>query len=132
LKTKKPIPELKKNQPYDVLMLGTKIDKSELKKRIEKRLKKRLEQGMIKEVEKLHQSGVSFKRLEEFGLEYRYIAYYLQGKINEQEMVEKLQKEIEHYAKRQMTWFKKDKRIIWIKNKKTALGLIGEFIGVRC
>jgi len=128
LKTKKPIPELKKNQPYNILMLGTKIDKKELEKRIEKRLTKRLKQGMIKEVKKLHKSGVSYKRLEEFGLEYRYIAYYLQNKINEQRMIEKLQKEIEHYSKRQMTWFKKDKRIIWIKNKKTVFKLIREFM----
>jgi tRNA dimethylallyltransferase len=87
---------------------------------------------MIKEVKKLHKSGVSYKRLEEFGLEYRYIAYYLQNKVDEQEMLEKLQKEIEHYAKRQMTWFKKDKRIVWIKNKKTAFELIRKFLwGIR-
>ncbi len=131
LKTKKPIPELKKNQPYNILMLGTKIDKKELEKRIEKRLTKRLKQGMIKEVKKLHKSGVNYKRLEEFGLEYRYIAYYLQDKINEQRMIEKLQKEIEHYSKRQMTWFKKDKRIIWIENKKTAFKLATKLLGVR-
>ena len=128
LKTKKIIPELKKNQPYNVLTLGIKIDRNELEKRIEKRLKKWMEQGMIKEVEKLHKSGVSYKRLEEFGLEYRYVAYYLQNKTDEQEMVEKLQKEIEHYSKRQMTWFKRDKRIIWIKNKKTAFELTKEFL----
>jgi len=127
LKTKKPIPELKKNQPYNVLMLGIKIDKNELKKRIEKRLAKRLKQGMIEEIKKLHKSGISYKRLEELGLEYRYVAYYLQNKKDEQEMIEKLQKETEHYVKRQMTWFKKDKRIIWIKNKKTAKTLIKKF-----
>jgi len=132
LKTKKPIPKLKKNQPYNTLIIGIKINKEELKKRIEKRLDKRLKQGMIKEVEKLYKSGVSYKRLEEFGLEYRYIAYYLQDKINKQEMIEKLEKEIEHYSKRQITWFKKDKRIIWIKDKKTAIELAKEFAGIHC
>jgi len=127
LKTKRPIPKLKKNQLYGTLIIGIKINKEELKKRIKKRLDKRLKQGMIKEVEKLHKSGVSYKKLEEFGLEYRYVAYYLQKKINRQEMIEKLQKKIEHYSQRQMTWFKRDKRIVWIKNKK-IFNLVKQFL----
>jgi tRNA dimethylallyltransferase len=120
LKTKKPVPSFKTN-PIDsnILMLG--IKKDNLKELIEKRLLKRLKRGMIAEVKKLHKSGISWKRLEEFGLEYRYISLFLQKKLTRQEMIKKLQKEIEHYAKRQMTWFKKDKRIIWISNLKDAL-----------
>jgi len=81
---------------------------------------------MIAEVKNLHsppagRSGVSWKRLEEFGLEYRYIALYLQNKISKENMIERLQKEIEHYAKRQMTWFKRDPRIHWVTNLKAAL-----------
>jgi len=124
LKTKKPVPKLKTQQNFNTLIIGITRDKEELKKRIKTRLLQRLEQGMIKEVKKLHQSGVSYKRLEEFGLEYRYIAYYLQNKLKYQEMIDLLQKEIEHYAKRQMTWFKRDKTIIWIKDKKTAFKLV--------
>jgi len=123
IKTKKPVPLLKKRKPqFEVLILGVKKDYDELKKRIEKRLLERLKQGMIAEVKKLKKSGVSWKRLEEFGLEYRYIALYLQKKLSKQKMIKKLRKEIEHYAKRQMTWFKKDKRIIWI-NPHTKIGL---------
>jgi len=73
---------------------------------------------MIQEIKKLHKNGVSWKRLEELGLEYRFVAQYLQEKIEYNEMVEKLQKEIEHFAKRQMTWFKRDNTIHWIENKK--------------
>jgi len=125
IKSKKTIPELKK-QPIkaDVLMLGIKKDQKDLKELIRKRLLKRLKQGMITEVKKLHNppagGGVSWKRLEEFGLEYRYLVFFLQGKLTKQEMIEKLQKEIEHYAKRQMTWFKKDKRIHWISSYNQA------------
>jgi len=121
LKTKRPVPSPKK-QPIDcdVLILGIKKDKQELSELIKKRLAKRLKQGMIAEVKRLKKQGVSYKRLEEFGLEYRYVALYLQNKITKQEMTKRLQKEIEHYAKRQMTWFKKDKRIKWIKNYKEA------------
>ena len=69
---------------------------------------------MIEEVENLHKNGVSWKRLEELGLEYRYIALYLQKKLTKPEMVTELQNKIYQYAKRQITWFKKDKNIVWI------------------
>ncbi|MCD6429232.1 tRNA (adenosine(37)-N6)-dimethylallyltransferase MiaA [bacterium] len=128
LKTKKPVPPLKQRRMFDVLIIGVKRDKKELKERIKKRLLRRFKLGMIKEVKKLHKSGVSWKRLEEFGLEYRFIAYYLQGKMKYEEMVKRLQKAIENYAKRQMTWFKRDKRIHWIKNRKEAEKLVKDFL----
>jgi tRNA dimethylallyltransferase len=78
-----------------------------LKDRIEKRLEKRFELGMIDEVRKLHDSGVSWKRLEDFGLEYKYIALFLQEIISKSEMKETLKTKIWQYAKRQRTWFKK-------------------------
>jgi len=129
LKTKKPVPEIKKTSPQlKVLFLGVKKQKNELSELIRKRLLLRLKNGMLGEAKKLKASGVSYKRLEEFGLEYRYMAYYLQNKISYSEFLEKLQKEIEHYAKRQMTWFKKDKRIKWIKDYKQAENFTKKFI----
>lgn len=129
IKTKKTIPPLKKSPlPYPFLIIGIKKEKEELKLLIKKRLLKRLRQGMIDEVNNLKKSGVSWKRLEEFGLEYRYIARYLQNKINYSEMIQALQKKIENYAKRQMTWFKKDKRINWARNQKKAKELINIFL----
>jgi len=113
-KTKKPVPSLKLQPlPYPILIIGIKKEKEELKKLIKKRLLKRFKKGMIAEVKKLKESGLSWKRLEEFGLEYRYIAKYLQGKINYNEMIENIQKESEQFAKRQMAWFKRDDRIRW-------------------
>jgi len=122
------IPPLKKNPQFDCLILGIKKEKEELKNLIRKRLLKRFKQGMMEEVKRLKKSGLSWERLEEFGLEYRWIARYLQGKINYHQMVEKLQKDIEKFAKRQMTWFKKDKRVHWIKNQKEAENLIKKFL----
>ena len=114
---------------FDVLLLGIKKSQEELKKLISKRLIKRLKGGeMINEVRKLRKSGLSWKRLEEFGLEYRYIAQYLQKKIRYQEMIEKIQRESEKFAKRQITWFKKDKRIKWISKTEEARDLIKEFL----
>lgn len=78
-----------------------------LKDRIEKRLEKRLSIGMADEVKKLHEQGVSWERLENFGLEYKYVAEYLQSKISEKEMIDTLKLKIWQYAKRQRTWFKK-------------------------
>jgi tRNA dimethylallyltransferase len=66
--------------PYDVLLIGLDLPQEELDKKISKRLDARLRKGMVKEVEKLHKQGVSWKRLEAFGLEYKYIALYLQKK----------------------------------------------------
>ncbi len=116
IKTKKPIPLLKK-EPIScpVLIFGIKNDN--LEKLIKKRLLKRFKQGMVKEVSNLKKSGVSWKRIEEFGLEYRWVAKYLQNKIEYKDMVEELQRDIQAFAKRQMTWFKRDKRIYWIGKK---------------
>ena len=130
LKKLKKMPPLIKNPlPYQILILGLKKDKKTLKKLIYKRLIKRIKQGMIKEVKDLHKKHkISFKKLESFGLEYKYIALYLQKKINKQEMIDKLTKSILAFSKRQMTWFKKDKRIIWLKNKNQAFKLIQDFL----
>ncbi|MDP2684391.1 MAG: tRNA (adenosine(37)-N6)-dimethylallyltransferase MiaA [bacterium] len=126
--TKKPIPLLNNKSPYDVLMLGIKHDLPKLKKRIDIRLDKRFKQGMIAEVKKLHRNGVSWKKMEDFGLEYRYISYFLQDKLTKEEMTQQLRFAIYHYAKRQLTWFNKDKRVYWIKNQKQAEQLITKLI----
>lgn len=88
---------------------------------------------MIKEIENLHtKKKITWKRLESFGLEYRYVALYLQKKLSKDEMLEKLNTEIWHFAKRQNTWFKRDKSIIWInplkeKDKLKAIKLAKKF-----
>ena len=77
-----------------------------------------IKKGMIKEVERLHKQGITWKRMYSLGLEYRYIALYLQKKLTKEEMLQKLNTEIWHFAKRQNTWFKRDKNIIWIDPRK--------------
>lgn len=128
LKTGKTVPDLQSKPCFDVLMIGVNKSPEKLKKLIQKRLDKRLKNGMITEVKKLKKQGLSWKRLEEFGLEYKLIAQYLQNKISKEKMIERIQIESEQYAKRQMTWFKRDKRIHWIKNQKQAEKLIKAFL----
>lgn len=109
------VPKIKNNPiPFTPIFIGLDVSPEVIKKRIHVRLMKRLNNGMIDEVERLHKDGISWKRLEELGLEYRYLAYYLQNKISKSEMIDKLYMEIWHYAKRQFTWFRADKRINWI------------------
>lgn len=126
--TKKPIQKIIVKPEFEVLQIGIRKSPEELKKLIHKRLEKRLKQGMVKEVKNLHKNGLSFRRLEELGLEYRYIAQHLQEKISYKEMVNKLEQEIWHYAKRQLTWFKKDQKIHWIKNYKEITSIIDKFL----
>lgn len=93
--------------------IGIDLPDVTLKKKIHARLMERMKKGMVAEVKKLHSQGLSWKRLESFGLEYKWIAHYLQEKIEKKEMLEKLELDIWHYAKRQRTWFKKNKEIRW-------------------
>jgi len=126
--TGKPVPKLRKKKlPFEVIMIGIRKSSAELKKLIHNRLQRRLKEGMINEVRTLRRSGVSWKRLEEFGLEYKFVAQYLEGKISKQEMIDSLEREILQFARRQMTWFKKDERIHWIKNYIEAEKLMSKF-----
>lgn len=94
-------------QNYDFEFIYLDKPDEELKERIALRLEKRLEAGMIDEVKGLHENGVSWERLESFGLEYKYIAQFLQGKIDEETMKEEIKIKSFQYAKRQRTWFKR-------------------------
>jgi len=106
---------------FEVLKIGLIFPPEILKERIYRRLLARIKIGMIKEIKDLHEKEkVSWKKLESFGLEYRHVALYLQGKLTKEEMLEKLNSQIWHFAKRQKTWFKRDKNIIWINPSKKA------------
>ena len=111
------VPKLKNvsnsTQPYKFIKIGLYLPAGILKEKINKRLLARIKNGMLKEIEGLHKKGLSWKRMEELGLEYRYVALYLQKKISKEEMIQKLNSEIYKYAKRQMTWFKRDEEIKW-------------------
>lgn len=111
------VPKLKPNPKYTCLQFGIHFSDEKTRERIELRLKKRIKTGMIQEAERLHKKGLSWKRMEELGLEYRHLALYLQKKISKQEMMAQLNIAIRQYAKRQMVWFKRDERIIWIEVK---------------
>ncbi len=90
-----------------------------------------MREGMVEEAKHLHKKGLSWKRMEALGLEYRYLALYLQKNMTKEEMIANLEKEIWKYAKRQMTWFKRDERIRWygVTERKKIEKEVGRFLG---
>lgn len=105
------------------IVFGISMDREKLRERIEVRLKERLEGGMIQEVEKLLQAGVSHQQLVYYGLEYKFIAQHLNKELGYDEMYVKLLQAIRGFAKRQMTWYrrmeKKGLNIHWIGAEKS-------------
>jgi tRNA dimethylallyltransferase len=122
---------LPRSEPlYDVLILGIDIEKEELHANIHARLIARIEAGMLEEVKRLHENGLSYDRLESLGLEYRYIARHLRGELPYCEMLTVLETKIRQFAKRQMTWLKRDAEIKWVdRSDKTSIeNLIQKFL----
>jgi len=118
---------------YDFLLIGLTWPREELQQRIYERLIERLgKEDMVGEVERLHKQGVSWKRLESFGLEYKYVSLYLQKKLAYDEIVGKLNIAIRQFAKRQMAWFRRWDRqgakIYWAKSRGEAEKLVRKFI----
>lgn len=110
------VPKVKHSQQYDPLWIGLTTDRDHLRERIRARILKRMQgDKMIKEVKILHKKGLSWKRLYEFGLEYRYIALYLQKKIDKETMIKSLENDTCDFSKRQMRWFKRNPDIMWFE-----------------
>lgn len=122
---------------FDKLVLGVYYPRAEIHHRIEQRLDRRLDEGMIEEVHRLHEQGVSWEKLEFFGLEYRMVAQYLQGKIDRRTMRDSLLAKIRQFAKRQDIWFRKMERegvrIHWVErgNEQDAARLVEDFMAGR-
>lgn len=88
------------------LIIGVDIDRELRREKISNRLRQRLDNGMIKEIEDILNSGVSADDLIYYGLEYKYLTLYVTGKLSYEEMFHSLEIAIHQFAKRQMTWFR--------------------------
>ncbi len=105
----------KESEPlYEVMQLVLVYPREELYKRIEERLDRRLQMGMVEEIRRLKEAGATEQFLEGLGLEYRYTNRYLNGLYSYEDYRAELLKEIRHFAKRQITWFKKEKNAVWL------------------
>ena len=100
---------------YRSLLLGIQWPREELYRRIDARVDERMQQGMVQEVQGLLDAGISSERLDALGLEYRFVTRWLRGEFpSEEQMVERLKYAIHDFTRRQLTWFRRDKRIVWI------------------
>lgn len=100
-------------QSFDVLWVGIKPNEAQLRINIEMRLRERLKKGMVAEARRLHASGLSYKRMRELGLEYRALADFLDGRISREILEHSLARNIKRYAKRQITYWKRNRAICW-------------------
>jgi tRNA dimethylallyltransferase len=127
------VPKRKIEQKYNTLIIGTTLPDKLLKEKINKRLKKRIKIGMIEEARKLHKKGLSWKKMRSLGLEYKFLADLLEQKISKKEFTTLLETAIWQYSRRQITWFKKNKKIKWfdiskIQEKKEMEKKVGKFL----
>jgi len=107
------VPKLEKNPRYETLQIGLTWPKEFLHQRIHDRIVNRMKVGMLEEVQGLHGSGISWERMEALGLEYRYLSFILQEKMQREDALLELETKTKQFAKRQITWWKKDKSIKW-------------------
>lgn len=106
-------------EDFSILKIGLTASREKLYERSDDRVNKRIELGMIEEAEGLLKDGLSLNRMKELGLEYGILAMYLNGEIKKEEISQILKYKIHGFIRRQLTWFKKEKDIIWfdITNK---------------
>lgn len=129
IKTKKPFSQQREKGEslFDILEIGLSIPEGRLKEKIEKRVNKMIKMGLVKEVNGLIKTYN--KNLSTFdAIGYREIINYLNNKISSAEVTEKIKKNTWHFAKRQMTWWKSDQRVRWVKSQKEAERLVKEFL----
>jgi tRNA dimethylallyltransferase len=123
----------KQESKYEFLLIGLDWPDEILRERIVKRINDRLgNEEMVAEVECLHEEGVSWQRLISFGLEYKFISYYLLEKLSYEEMITKLGDASYRFAKRQKTWFKRwekqGRKINWVNNQAEAEEVIEKYL----
>jgi tRNA dimethylallyltransferase len=113
---------------FDVLQIGIKVPREKLYRKINQRVDQMIERGLEKEAKNLIDKGYNLNLPSMSGLGYRQIGRYLNSEIGLQEAVELIKCETRHYARRQMTWFRRDERIKWIEKYSEAEKFIKSFL----
>jgi len=130
LKTGKPFSNKLKKQDanFEFLQLGMSVKREKLNTKIVQRVDDMVDEGLIEEVENLHKKGFSWDLPAMTSIGYRQFGDFLQGKIHRDEAIDLVKQDTKKYAKRQMTWFKRDKRINWIETFDQAEKLVKRFL----
>ncbi len=112
-KTEQEIESRKKENPYDYIVFGINMDREKLYERINKRVDIMIEKGLVDEVKVLINKYSELPTAIQ-GLGYKEVVSYLNNEITYEEMIDKIKQETRRYAKRQLTWFRRNKQIIWL------------------
>lgn len=112
-KTEQEIESREKDNPYEFIVFAINMDREKLYERINKRVDIMIENGLIEEVKSLISKYDDLPTAIQ-GLGYKEVVLYINGEISYDEMVEKIKQETRRYAKRQLTWFRRNKQIIWL------------------
>ena len=118
-KTEQEVESRKKDNPYDFYVFAIDMARDKLYERINKRVDIMLEAGLIEEVKEVAKKYKDLPTAIQ-GLGYKEVIEYLNNECSYEEMVEKIKIETRHYAKRQLTWFRKNKEIIWLDGQKST------------
>ncbi|MEA2098137.1 MAG: tRNA (adenosine(37)-N6)-dimethylallyltransferase MiaA [Patescibacteria group bacterium] len=119
--------QVKGDPLFNILQIGITLDRKKLYEKIDQRVDKMIKNGLIEETKKLSKK-YSFDLPAMSGIGYREIGLYLQNKIALEEAIQKMKFRTHRYARRQMTWFKRDEKIKWVENYKEAERLINKFL----
>ena len=106
--------DLSLNDKYEFILVGLRRDREELYDRINRRVDILVEEGLFDEVEMLREMGLSESDISMKGIGYKEILKYIDGEIGLEEAIDLIKKETRHFAKRQITWFKREKEAIWL------------------
>ncbi len=116
------VPKMKKRVPrFNALWVGLAPDMRALEKKLKTRLEKTIKKGLVAETRKLIKQGLSKRRVNELGLEYRIALAHIEGRITKEQMKQEMLTALMQYAKRQMRWFARNKEIRWFTNPDQAL-----------
>jgi len=113
---------------FHTQQIGLAVPRPELNQRVEKRVDQMIEQGLLEEVKSLLKRGFSWDDPGLTGIGYRQIGHYLQGNMKLEQAIHLLKRDTRRYARRQMTWFKRDDRVQWIENSQSAFDLVSGFL----
>ncbi|MEI8342673.1 MAG: tRNA dimethylallyltransferase [Verrucomicrobiota bacterium] len=118
------------------LVIGIRIEREQLRQRITARLQDRLDGGLIEEVQRLHDTGIPWDRLDYYGLEYRFVGAFLRGGMSRTAMQQRLNSAIHDFAKRQCTWFRHMEKggvpLHWVDGSADTLGETMKIIRASC
>lgn len=109
--------EKQKVSPYRYAYFVLNCDREELYQRIDRRVDEMMEQGLLSEVERLRSMGYHRQMVSMQGLGYKELLDYLAGDISLEEAVYRIKRDTRHFAKRQLTWFRREKDVIWISKE---------------